>query len=149
MLLPSCWRSSRRLSHSGIVLIETCQSTVGWGHWHHRVWAYWAVFWGYLVEGLTKVKHNDVSLRARVPYRQQVIHGGKKLCLAWMPGSEPMLQWRQDAMPVQVAYHMVADDVFKHLACYARQADRAVIFCLAGGALLEDGWDECCLPGRW
>ena len=35
-------------------------------------------------------------------------------------------------MPVQVATHMVADDVFKHLACYAGQADRAVIFCLAG-----------------
>ena len=50
-----------------------------------------------------------------------------------------MLQWRQDAMPVQVASLMVVDDVFKHLACYARQADRAVIFCLAGGALLEDG----------
>ena len=60
-----------------------------------------------------------------------------------------MLQWRKDAMPVQVASHMVADDMFKHLACYARQADRAVIFCLAGGTLLEDGWDECCLPGRW
>ena len=70
-------------------------------------------------------------------------------CLAWMPGSEPMLQLRQDAMPVQVASHMVADDVSKHLACYACQADRAVIFCLAGGALLKDGWDKCCLPGRW
>ena len=43
-----------------------------------------------------------------------------------------MLQWRKDVMPVQVATHMVADDVFKHLACYAGQADRAVIFCLAG-----------------
>ena len=43
-------------------------------------------------------------------------------------------------MPIQVTSQVVTDDVFwKHLACYTSQADRTVIFCLAGGALLENG----------
>ena len=57
-------------------------------------------FLGYLIKGLTKVKDDYIGLAARAPYWQQVIHDYKKLRFAWVPGSEPMLQLRQDTMPV-------------------------------------------------
>ena len=55
----------------------------------------------------------------------------------------------REFVSIDVGPDVPAYDVFHHLTHDTGEADRPVIFCLAGGTLFEDWRYVCCVPSGW